>query len=767
MVPFRFTPHSLPTLAGLALAALLVTAGSPAVELAAQETRPMGYADLFRQASMGQVAVSPQGDRILYTLTPASFPDPPSRHTQIRMAALDGSMDRAMTRAEEAGNRDPRWHPSGELFGFTSTRAGNGRQLFLMPVDGGEALQVTDVEGGVVDWGWSGDGETLVYLAGQGQDRQLQVMDGRGQGASRALTEHPTPIQGFTWREDGQELLFTAPDDWDAANHDRREAGFRARPIQRGLVFDDFLTLYPSHLWALDPTGSEPRRLTEGDFIVHGFEDSPRGDRVALVVGPVDPHVDTRPREIFLLDPGSGTMEQLTDNDVSESIIGFSPSGSHLAISAGRDFAGPGVSDIFVREVDGPAGQEHWRSVTGDFDNHVFGGVWDEDGEGLYFVGADGVNRQLFRAPIQDEEVRQLTNWQGVAAIHAAEPGAPVVLGFEDPETPQDLWALSWDQAAGAANREDAGWTRLTDANPWVEEIQLARTETLRWVSDDGTEVEGLLVYPLDHDPQRQYPLITDIHGGPAAAYVNSFLPTSSNPHRAYGHFFAAHDYALFLPNYRGSSHYGHQFQVEIVGDYWTRATEDIHTGIDHIIEMGVAHPDSLGMMGWSAGGHWSNWMLVTTDRFQAIATGAGVTNWISLYGQTDNQASREWYLGRDASLDGQNQPWHDFDHWWDESPLKYIENAVTPTLIHFPQADQRIPMPQGQELHLALKKLGVPTEFLVYPDELHALQDPRNQLVKLMGEMGWFETWIRGEGPWLDWSRVMEVADEIEEELR
>jgi dipeptidyl aminopeptidase/acylaminoacyl peptidase len=170
--------------------------------------------------------------------------------------------------------------------------------------------------------------------------------------------------------------------------------------------------------------------------------------------------------------------------------------------------------------------------------------------------------------------------------------------------------------------------------------------------------------------------------------------------------------------------------------------------------------------MGWSAGGHWSNWMLVTTDRFKAIASGAGVANWISLYAQTDNQSSREFYLGRNPALDAPNKPWDDFDHWWNESPLKYIENARTPTLLHYGQLDQRIPMPQGQELHLALKSLGVPTEFFVYPGEDHALRQPRNKLVKLMADLGWFEKWIRGEESWFEWDRVLEMGKRIEAEL-
>jgi len=757
----RFTPL-------VALATLLVALATLPTTAQGQESRtldgvpaesvlrPMEIADLFRQNSPGQVQLSPDGSTILYTLTPGSFPDPGSRHSQIRMARVDGSMDRAMTHGRDAANRDPRWHPSGALFGFTSTREGNGRQLYLMPVDGGEARRVTDLAGGVQGWGWSDDGRYLAVLGGRGADRQIWLTDGEARGGMERLTHHPTPVSSFQWRESGHELLFLADDAWDEADHRRREAGFRARPIQRGLVFSDFIELFPTHLWHVE-VGSEPRRITEGDLIVQSFHDSPRGDRVALVVGPRDPHADNRPNEIHLVDPANGAMERLTENEVGESLVGFSPSGSHLAISAPRDFQGSGVSDIFVRPVEGG----EWSAVTGAFDNTLLGGVWSEDGRAIYFVGADGVNRQLFRVGIDGGEVERLSDWRGVAAIRSDSPGPVAILGFTTPEAPEDLYAVPWNRVG---DRE--AWTRLTELNPWVDEVQLARTETVRWTSTDGTEVEGLIVYPLDHDPDRRYPLVTDIHGGPAAAYVNEFLPTSSNPHRAYGHYWAAMDYALFLPNYRGSSHYGHDFQVEIVGDYWTRATEDIHTGIDHLVEAGLAHPDSLLMMGWSAGGHWSNWMLVTTDRFRAIATGAGVTNWISLYGQTDNQASREWYLGRDAGLNAPNQPWHDFDHWWAESPLKYIENASTPTLIHFPQADQRIPMPQGQELHLALKKLGVPTEFLVYPDELHALQDPRNQLVKLMGEVGWFETWLRDRGPWLDWDEVLSVADGIEAAL-
>jgi dipeptidyl aminopeptidase/acylaminoacyl peptidase len=735
------------------LTALLWLVQAP---LQAQDRRPMDFPDLFRQATIEQVALSPDGSRLLYTLTQGSFPER-SRDSQIHLATVDGAGDRPMTRTKDGANRDPRWHPSGELFGFTSTRGGNGRQVYLMLPDGGEARQVTDAAGGILAWGWSHDGSWLAYLAGDGADRQIWIMDGRGDGQPRQLTRHPTPISAFEWRKNGQEIFFLAPDGWDEADHRRRREGFEARPIQRGYVFPDFLTLRPTHLWRVASEGGGTHRVTQGDLIVHGFQESPRGDRVALVAGPLDPHADNRPNEIYLSDPVTGGMERLTDNGVGESIVSFSPDGSRLAISAPRDFAGYGGNDIFVRPVEGG----DWLPVTGSYDSEVSDAVWSADGSRIYFAGSEGVNRQLFEADITDTGVRRLSDVTGVVSILDGEDGSTAILGFSDPRSPGDLYSVPW---SGLGDR--SRWTRLTRANPWIDSIELARTETLRWTSQDGTEVEGLLVYPLNHDPGRRYPLITEIHGGPASAFENRFLPTAQGPHRAYGHLLAARDYALFLPNYRGSSNYGHEFRTEISGDYWTRATEDIHAGIDHIIELGVAHPDSLGFMGWSAGGHWSNWMLVTTDRFKAIATGAGVTNWISLYAQTDNQASREFYLGRDPSPGAANKPWDDFEHWWAESPLKYVTNASTPTLIHSPEKDQRIPMPQGQELHMALKSLGVPTEFLVYPGELHALQEPRNQLVKLLGDLGWFDKWIRGAETWLEWSQVLEVAAHIKESL-
>jgi dipeptidyl aminopeptidase/acylaminoacyl peptidase len=182
-------------------------------------------------------------------------------------------------------------------------------------------------------------------------------------------------------------------------------------------------------------------------------------------------------------------------------------------------------------------------------------------------------------------------------------------------------------------------------------------------------------------------------------------------------------------------------------------------SGVDHLIAQGWVDADRLGVMGWSAGGHWSNWILTHTNRFKAISSGAGAVNWISMFAQTDVQRVREFYF--------QGTPYQRFDHFWEMSPLKYIANAKTPTLIHVVDGDPRVPRPQSEELYMALKKLGVPTEFLVYPGNTHGITEPRNQLVKMMSEFHWFEKWVRGTGKWFEWKDLLATLPPTEEASR
>jgi dipeptidyl aminopeptidase/acylaminoacyl peptidase len=252
----------------------------------------------------------------------------------------------------------------------------------------------------------------------------------------------------------------------------------------------------------------------------------------------------------------------------------------------------------------------------------------------------------------------------------------------------------------------------------------------------------------VGYQPGTRYPLLVAIHGGPAAADVLGF-------NGGYGaQAYAGTGWMVLMPNYRGSTNYGEAHRNGIVGNYFPPGYDDIMTGVDALIRQGMVDSTKMGAMGWSAGGHWSNWILTHTTRFKAISSGAGTSNWVSMYAQSDVQRNRQYYLGNKL-------PYDDFDAYWRQSPLKYIKAAKTPTMIHVVEGDPRVPSPQSVELHMALKRLGVPTELFMYPGASHGIPDPRNRLVKSVSEMAWMNYWVLGQGSKFAWRDVLKTLED------
>ena len=713
-----------------------------AASLSAQQApRRMDYADVFRMATLGAAELSADGRWVVYEVSKVQFPDW-QRKTDLYLVSSDGRTTRQLTFTDAEDETGPRWRPSllAAQIGFTSSREGKKRQLFLINPDGGEARRVTNEDDGIGAWAWSRNGQWIAYLAGAEGKRQVWLLPGDGTGKAEQLTRHATGIESIEWSQDNRTLFFTAPEVPDSTRRRRMKAKFDVRVMNEPAA--------AAHLWAVDVAGKAERRLTQGDFRVAGVELSRDGQWAVVRARATDRYADDRATELYLVRLDSARLERLTNNYVGEGNAVFSPDSRTIAFTADRDFKFGNLSRVYVRPVSGG----EWREL-GKGDVHDLGlAFWGGDGRTLYFNGDEGVNADVYSVDVASGAARALTRVTGT--VTAAKPAnqETALLRYSDPASPTDLYLAPLAQLG-----QRGKWTRLTRLNPWVDSLALGRYETVRWKSGDGTTVEGILVYPVGWTQGTRVPLIVQLHGGPASAYQNSF----SGGYGTYTHVLAGKGYAVLQPNYRGSTGYGEPFQTAIAGNYWPLAAADIMAGVDTVIARGVAHPDSLGMMGWSAGGHWSNWTLVTTDRFKAISSGAGVANWISLYAQTDVQATREYYLGGDAGRDGRNKPWDNYDHWWAESPLRYIARAKTPTLLHSGELDERIPMAQNLELYMALKKRGVPTEFFVYPGQPHGLQQPRYQLVKMIAELSWFEHWIRGK-PWFSWEELLATADRI-----
>jgi dipeptidyl aminopeptidase/acylaminoacyl peptidase len=369
---------------------------------------------------------------------------------------------------------------------------------------------------------------------------------------------------------------------------------------------------------------------------------------------------------------------------------------------------------------------------------------WSDDGSTIYFNEGIRATRQLLALDVNSDRVRQVTREEATIGVSRDDDTGTLLINYQDPYTPSTLFAAP----STAALEDRSRWVQLTDVNPQVRELALGETRAVQWRSYDGVEVEGVLTLPVDYRPGQRYPLIVAIHGGPASADVLRF-------NGGYGaQIYAGAGYAVLKPNYRGSTNYGEAFRTGIVGDYFPPGYEDIMAGVDHLIAEGIVDGDRLGALGWSAGGHWSNWILISTDRFKAISSGAGTSNWISMYAQSDVQRNRQYYLGDEL-------PYHDFEPYWEQSPLKHIANAVTPTMIHVVEGDPRVPSPQSVELHMALKQLGVPTELFMYPGRSHGIPDARNRLVKSVSEMAWMDYWVRGMGEGFRWEDVLATLEE------
>jgi len=402
-------------------------------------------------------------------------------------------------------------------------------------------------------------------------------------------------------------------------------------------------------------------------------------------------------------------------------------------------------SRVYLRRTADRGGA--WRKLGTGFDGDVTVGFWSRDGKTIYFNEGIRATNQLMALDVASGRVRQVSNVRGSLSVNEDEDSRRLLLSYADPRTPNTLFTVS--SVAQVANR--GAWKQLTDANPQVRQLALGEEEEITWTSADGKKVGGILVKPVGYQPGKRYPLIVAIHGGPAAADVLGF-------NGGYGaQVYAGAGYAVLKPNYRGSTNYGEAHKTDIVGNYFQKGYEDIMTGVDHLIAQGVVDSTRMGVLGWSAGGHWSNWILTHTDRFKAISSGAGTSNWISMYAQSDVQRNRQFYLG-------DKLPYDDFDAYWNQSPLKYIRNAKTPTMIHVVKGDPRVPSPQSEELHMALKRLGVPTELYVYPGESHGIPDPRNQLVKSVSEMAWMDYWVRGSGKKFAWRDVLRTLEDAEE---
>ncbi len=561
---------------------------------------------------------------------------------------------------------------------------------------------------------WSPNGDRIAFLSNRKEDKNqiwLIPLDG---GEAEQLTNQKSGITALEWSPRGDAIAFLAPDPPSDEEEKRKKDKDDAEVIDSNFKL--------SRLWVIETNTRMAIQLTTDNYHVDSFTWSPDGERIAFSAQPTPKVPDSFNADLYVVPRTGGLAKKIVERDGADSSPRWSPDGKWIAFISNdgkRDWTG----NRYLCLTD-PEGKSV-INLTKSFDEEVVNLVWSLDSSALYFSAAQGVSQPIFRIEAKGGTPAKLTTGDDVYTSLSL-------------STKSRMFAFIRQSASQlpqvfVADPDVTQLNQVTDLNPQIKSMALGPSEVIKWKSKDGKfSLEGLLVKPLGFSAGKRYPLLLVVHGGPAGVFSNTF----SARRGAYPiQVFAAEGYAVFMPNPRGSGAYGEAFRKANIKDWGIGDYQDIMAGVDYVIAQGIADPDRLGIMGWSYGGYMTSWVITQTNRFKAASVGAGVTNAYSFYGQTDIPDFMVAYYGA--------MPWDDPQEYIRHSAMFHASQIKTPTLIQHGREDRRVPLPQGQELYLALRGLNVPTEFVVYPRQGHGLTEPKLVRDAMKRNLDWFRKWI------------------------
>lgn len=605
------------------------------------------------------------------------------------------------------------------------------RDLWIADTATGEGHQLTASKKSSTNAAWSRDGKWIAFLSDRpGQisgtpegKKQIYVISADG-GEARQLSKIEKGVNNFAWSPDSNWLVFSAEDPEPKAMKDRKE-----KYGEYDVVHADYSM---SHLWALEiPAGeteivSEPKRLTEGaTFSVGEFTWSPDGTRIAFSAQRDPDLISSESADIYVVTVSDSKVKKIVSTPGPDRNPQWSPDGKQIAYetSAGSKYFFYTNMKIAVVDADGGAP----RVLTDAFDEDPGLISWGADG--IYFAAEQKTYAHLFRLNPETKAVEKLSSPEHLAAFSFS-------------------FSKDYKQVAYRAARENeypeifttsvAPWQakKLTSLGDQLKAFKIAKRELISWKAADGTVIEGVLLKPPDFDPKKKYPLLVVIHGGPTGVdqpilNADRYYPLER---------FAAKGALILRPNYRGSAGYGEKFRALNVRNLGVGDYADVISGVDALIAQGFVAKDRVGSMGWSEGGYISAFITASSDRFKAVSVGAGISDWMTYYANTDITPFTRQYLHA--------TPWDDPEIYKKTSPITYIAKAKTPTLIQHGENDRRVPIPNGYELRQALEDRGVPVKMVVYKGFGHGITKPKQQRAVMEENEKWFAKYIWGEEP-------------------
>ncbi len=671
------------TLSRLAIGFLL----APLIFAQTTTRRLLTVDDMQKFHDVRDVQISPDGKWVAYTVSSVDVAADKS-DTDVWMASWDGTEQLRLTSSPENENA-PRWSPDGRYLAFLSGRPGKakGTQIWLLNRMGGEAQQFTDFKNKLSSYEWSPDSKRLL-LAMTERDPSDTDDDKPAPGAN-AKAPKPIVVDRYKFKQDIQ----------------------------------GYLTQKPGRFYLYDMAVKKPEPLTAEGFEVASPAWSPDGQWVAFLGKEGKDAERYNTWNVYVIEARAGAEPRaITHYDgvhasASRAQPEWSPDGKRLVYleSTGAKNSAYNMNRLAVIAVDGGAP----KLLADKLDRSVSAPRFTPDGSSILFLVADDRSEYPARIPANGGALERLL--QGprmISTLAQSKDGRLAVLGANDGTHPE-IHALENGSLRPLTHQNDA----------LMAELKLGATEDFSCKAKDGTEVHGLIVKPPDYEPGRKYPTLLRIHGGPNGQDSHAF-----NFERQ---IFAANGYVVVNVNYRGSSGRGEKYQTAIAADWGNKEVIDLQAAMDHVVAIGLADPDRLGVGGWSYGGILTDAIIAKDHRFKAATSGAGTAFPLALYGvdqyimQYEEEIGPPWKVGL--------EPWIKLSY-----PFLHANQITTPTLFLGGEKDFNVPLIGGEQMYEALRSLGVPTQLVVYPGQFHGITRPSYQKDRIERYLAWYAKYLK-----------------------